>query len=77
MLMACIVVLTLLTTAKIRGGKPMIEKNVYKKWIFPVLAIFLLIAALLLWQYKKQETEYSIIQAIIEELPNYQSEIES
>ena len=55
----------------------MIEKNVYKKWIFPVLAIFLLIAALLLWQYKKQETEYSIIQAIIEELPNYQSEIES
>ena len=57
--------------------KPITRKGVYRKWIFPILAVFLLIAILILWQYKKQETAYSIIQAIIEELPNYQSEIES
>lgn len=57
--------------------KPITGKSVCRKWIFPVLAVLLLIAVLILWQYKKQETAYSIIQAIIEELPNYQSEIES
>lgn len=57
--------------------KPIIGKSVCRKWIFPILAVFLLIAILIIWQYKKQEKAYSIIQAIIEELPNYQSEIES
>lgn len=57
--------------------KPITGKRVYRKWIFPILAVFLLIAVLIIWQYKKQETEYSIIQAIIGELPKYQSEIES
>ncbi len=42
------------------------------EWILPVLAVLLLIAALIIWQRKKQETEYTIIQAIIEELPYYQ-----
>ena len=52
-------------------------KGICRKWIFPILAALLLIAIFIIWQHKKQETEYSIIQAIIEELPNYQSEIES
>ena len=52
--------------------KPVIGKSVCRKWILPVLAVLLLIAALIIWQRKKQETEYSIIQAIIEELPYYQ-----
>ena len=34
-------------------------------------------AVFMIWQYKKQETEYSIIQAVIEELPDYQNEIEN
>ena len=57
--------------------KPIIGKSVCRKWIFPILAALLLIAIFIIWQHKKQETEHSIIQAIIEELPNYQSEIES
>ena len=57
--------------------KPIIGKSVYKKWIFLILIVLLLITALIIRQHKKQDTEYSIIQAIIEELPNYQSEIES
>ena len=52
-------------------------KGICRKWIFPILAALLLIAIFIIWQHKKQETEHSIIQAIIEELPNYQSEIES
>lgn len=50
--------------------KPITGKSVCRKWIFPILAVLLLIAILILWQYKKQETAYSIIQAIIEELPH-------
>ena len=57
--------------------KLIIEKRACRKWIFPILAVLLLIGVLIIWQYKKQETEYSIIQAIIEELPNYQNEIQS
>lgn len=57
--------------------KTITGKSVHRKWIVPVLAVFLLMAVLIIWQCKKQETEYSIIQAIIEELPHYQSEIES
>lgn len=55
----------------------MIGKSVCRKWIFLVLAVFLLITGLIIRQYKKQETEGSIIQAVIEGLPNYQDEIES
>ena len=54
-----------------------IDKKIFGKWIFPISAVFLLIAIFIIWQHKKQETEYSIIQAIIEELPDYQNEIES
>lgn len=50
-------------------GKNITGKSVHRKWIVPVLAVFLLMAVLIIWQYKKQETAYSIIQAIIEELP--------
>ena len=57
--------------------KTITGKSVHRKWIVPVLAVFLLMAVLIIWQCKKHETEYSIIQAIIEELPHYQSEIES
>lgn len=53
------------------------NRKVFKKWIFSILAALLLIAGLIIWQYKKQETAYSIIQAIIEELSDYQNEIES
>ena len=45
--------------------------------IFPVFAIFLLAAAIFTGcQCKKRETEYSIIQAVIENLTDYQHEIE-
>ena len=57
--------------------KPITGKSVCRKWIFSILVVLLLIAVLIIWQCKKQETEYFIIQAIIEELPHYQSEIES
>ena len=57
--------------------KPITGKSVCRKWIFSILVVLLLIAVLIIWQYKKQETEYSIIQAITRELPNYQNEIES
>ena len=57
--------------------KPITGKSVCRKWIFSILVVLLLIAVLIMWQCKKQETEYFIIQAIIEELPHYQSEIES
>ena len=57
--------------------KTIIGKSVCRKWIFPILAALLLIEVLIIWQYKKRETEYSSIQAIIEELPDYQDEIES
>ena len=57
--------------------KTITEKSVHRKWIVPVLAVFLLMAVLIIWHSKKQETEYSIIQAIIEELPDYQYELES
>lgn len=57
--------------------KPQIGKSVCGKWVFPIVAALLMIAGLIIWQYKKQETEFSMIQAIIEELPDYQNEIES
>ena len=57
--------------------KTIIGKSVCRKWIFPILAALLLIEVLIIWQYKKRETEYSSIQAIIEELPDYQYELES
>ena len=57
--------------------KPITGKSVCRKWIFSILVVLLLIAVLIIWQCKKQGTEYFIIQAIIEELPHYQSEIES
>jgi len=53
------------------------KKRIYRNWILPVLVILLLAAIFLIWQHKKQETEYMIIQTIIEELPDYQDEIES
>lgn len=57
--------------------KPIIEKNTCRKWIFSVLAVLPLLVILIIWQHTKQETEYSIIQAVIEEFPDYQNEIES
>ena len=57
--------------------KPVIGKSAYRKWIFPVLAVLLLAAAFTIRQRKKQETEYSLIQAVIEALPDYQDEMES
>lgn len=57
--------------------KPIIRKSFYKKWIFLILVVLLLITVLIIRQQKNQKTEYSIIQAIIEKLPNYQSELES
>lgn len=53
------------------------KKSAYRKWIFPVLVVFLLVAAFIIRKYKKQETGYSIMQAVIEKLPDYQNEIES
>ena len=52
-------------------------KKAYGKWIFLVMAVFLSASVFVIWQRKKQETEYTIIQAIIERLPDYQKEIES
>ena len=60
-----------------RMEQPIMDKKDFSKWLFPILAALLLIAIFIIWQHKKQETEYSIIQAIIEELPDYQNEIES
>lgn len=57
--------------------KTIIGKSVCRKWIFTILAALLLIEVIIIWQYKKRETEYSSIQAIIEELPDYQYELES
>lgn len=57
--------------------KPVIEKSAYRKWIFPVLAVLLLAAAFTIRQRKKKETEYSVIQAVIEARPDYQDEMES
>ena len=57
--------------------KPITGKSIFRKWIFFVLAVLLLIAVLIIWQYKKQKTVFYIIQAITHELPNYQNEIES
>ena len=55
----------------------LIGKRAYKKWIFLILAVLLLAAVSIFFLYREQETAYSIIQAIIEELPNYQNEIEN
>ena len=60
-----------------RMEQPIMDKKFFRKWLFPILAVLPLIAIFIIWQYKKEETEYSIIQAIIEELPDYQNEIES
>ena len=53
------------------------KKSAYRKWIFPVLVVFLLVVSFIIRKYKKQETEYSIMQAVIEKLPYYQNEFES
>lgn len=53
------------------------KKSAYRKWIFPVLVVFLLVVTFIIRKYKKYETEYSIMQAVIEKLPDYQNEIES
>lgn len=53
------------------------KKSAYRKWIFSVLVVFLLVVTSIIRKYKKQETEYSIMQAVIEKLPDYQNEIES
>ena len=53
------------------------KKSAYRKWIVPVLVVFLLVAAFIIRKYKNQETGYSIMQAVIEKLPDYQNEIES
>lgn len=57
--------------------KPVIGKSTCRKWIFPVLTVLLLAAAFIIWQHKEQDTGYSMIQAVIEELPDYQDEMES
>lgn len=54
----------------------MAQKNIYKKRIFFISVAFLLIVVLIIRKHK-EETKYSIIQAIIKELPHYQNEIES
>lgn len=53
------------------------DNKVFRKWIVSVLLVFLLITLLIIWKYKKKETEYSIIQAVIEEVSTYQDDIES
>ena len=53
------------------------DKKVFRKWIFLIFATLLFAAIFIIWQCKKQETEYSIMQSIIEELPYYQNKIES
>ena len=53
------------------------EKRIYRKWIVSVLAVVLLTVAFLVCRWRQQETEYTIIRAIIEGLPDYQDEIES
>lgn len=57
--------------------KGVLKKGAYRKWIFPVLVVFLLAAVSITWKCKKQETEYSMTQAVMEELSDYQNEIES
>jgi len=57
--------------------KPVTGKRNCQKGIFFVLAILLLTAIFLVWQHKKQVTECTIIQTIIEKLSDYQCEIES
>lgn len=54
----------------------MAQKNICRKWIFSISMVLLLIVVLILRKYKEEETKYSIIQAIIRELPHYQKEIE-
>ena len=56
---------------------PAIVKKAAWKWIFPVVAVLLLAAVLIIRQYPKRETEYAVIQAVIEGLSDYQDEIES
>lgn len=64
-------------TGKKRKAKPYGAAGAYRKWIVPVLAVFLLAAVLIIWKWNRQETGYSIIQAVIEDLPDYQEEMES
>ena len=53
------------------------EKQTYRKWIVSILAAVLLTMVFLVCRWRQQETGYTIIQAIIEGLPDYQDEIES
>lgn len=52
-------------------------KALLKKWTGPVLIILMLAAVYLVVHSKKQETEYAVIQSIIEDLSDFQDEIES
>lgn len=52
-------------------------KRNYWKGLCLVLAILLPAAVFLVWKHKEQVTEYTMIQAVIEGLPDYQNEIES
>lgn len=55
---------------------PAEKKQIYKKWGFFALAAALLTAAFLACKWRQRETEYTIIQEIIEDLPDHQDEIE-
>lgn len=57
--------------------RPVKKHLVYRKWIFCVLAAVLLAVISLTCLWRRQETEYKIIQAVIEDLPAYEEEIES
>ena len=59
------------------GSMKKYGKGAYRRWVFPVLAVLLLAIIFIVWQRKRQETGYSIIQAVIEEIPDYQDDIES
>ena len=54
------------------------DKKIFRKRIFPIIAMLLLVASIfMICQCEMRETEYSVIQAIIDELPDYQNQIES
>lgn len=56
---------------------PAEKKQMDKKWVFFALAVVLLTVVFLACRRKHRETEYTIIQVIIENLSGYQDEIES
>ncbi len=52
-------------------------KRIDRKWRFPAGAAVVLAALFLILPLHRQEAEYTVIQAVIAELPDYQKEIES